>query len=96
MRKRHRRINRGKINFDHLIVNRVCVRLVYHGLAIGMCCDVFQRFVIHRENPVFRARFNRHIADGQSVGNAEFPDALSAKFHRAVQRAVHADFSDNM
>ena len=53
-------------------------------------------FLIHRENPVLSAGFNGHIGNGQTVIHGEICHSVSGELQRFVQRAVHADLTDQV
>ncbi len=52
--------------------------------------------IIHRENTVFAAAFDRHICNRKTIVHGKMPYAVPGKFHRLIQSAVYADHADNM
>ena len=77
-------------------VFRVRVGLKRRPLAVYAALEVFAADVVHRENAVLRARFNRHVRDGQAAVHGDFLHAVARKFEGLIQRAVHADFADEV
>ena len=61
-----------------------------------MLLHILESSLIHRENTVLSTGLNGHIADGKAVIHGQILNALSRKFHGAVQGTVHTDHADDM
>ncbi len=56
-------------------------------------CD---RFLIDRENTIFRTGLDRHIRDRKTVVHRKTFHSLTRKLQRAVKRAVYSDLADQV
>ena len=59
-------------------------------LHIGNCQ------IIHRENTILSAGFDRHIGNGKSVIHGKICNAVPGKLHGLVKGTVHPNHADNM
>ena len=96
MRKRHRRLQLGEVDFHGTRVLRVRVGRVDARWLRAMFAQIGQRLFVDREDSVFRPRLNRHVGDGEAIVHGKFRHAVAREFERLVARAVHADHSDEM
>ena len=83
-----------KFNFNFAHVICVCIRLNAFPFAVYAAFKVSFCFFVHRENAVFGACFNSHIANGKAVCHFQLRHAVAAKFQRLVTRAVNANHAD--
>ena len=51
---------------------------------------------VYRKNTVLAARFNGHVSDGKPVIHGQMLYTVPHKLHGFIQRAVHANHTDNM
>ena len=96
VRESYRRFDLAQINFVRFVVDCVLVRLIHDVRAFRSALHVVNRLFIYFENTVFRARLDCHVRNRESIVNGERFHALADEFHGLIQRAVHADFADNM
>ena len=64
------------------------------GGALEAALHIFHGHVVHREDAVLRAGFDRHVRDAETVVNGKAGNARAGEFQRAVKRAVHPDHAD--
>ena len=90
------RLDRGKVDLDDFVVYGIFISLVNDGSSVGALRDISESLFIYLENTVFRARFDRHVADRQTVGDGKRLCALAGEFHGTVKRTVHTDLTDDV
>ena len=56
--------------------------------------DILLGHVVERKQPRFRARFDRHVGNGQTIGHRQLSNAVAGKFERLIKSTVDADFPD--
>ncbi len=96
MRTSNGRAKRGQIDVIGLVVLRVRVRFKLLNRAVNTSLDISHRLFVYRENAVLGTGFNRHVADRKAVIHRQGCNAVTRKLHRPVQRAIDADFADDV
>ena len=96
VRECDRRTYFGEIDGDHFIILRILIRLVDRVRLFGVLFHVGFRLLIHREDPVLCACFDRHIRHRKAVVHGQICDAVSGKLHGFVKSTVNTDLSYNM
>ena len=96
VRERDRRTYFGEIDGDHFIILRILIRLVDRVRLFGVLFHVGFRFLIHREDSVLCACFDRHIRHRIAVVHGQVRNPVTGKLHGFIKCAIHADLSDDM
>ena len=96
MRERDGRSQFAEVNRDLSFIYRIRICLKNLVRTFGMLVHIFDGFFIHREDSILSARLDRHIGDGKAVVHGQMLHTFTHKFHRLIQRAVHADHTDDM
>lgn len=89
-------LERGQVDFDCSRIFGVRIGFVHGPRPFRAAGQIRDGHVVDGENTVFGAGFDRHVADGKTVVHGERRDAFAGKFERFIQRAVDADFTNQM
>ena len=75
-----------------------CVRVCLKNRIFPLCAAVhiLQSHIIYREDSVFGAALNGHIADAQPIVHRKLRNTIAGKFQRLVEGAVHTDLTDQV
>ena len=89
------RTNFREINFKHLFVVRILVRVQNGDRLSAVRFQVVDCLRIHLAETGLCPRLNAEIAERNAVSNAERSESLAAELHGLIIRAVCADLADD-
>ena len=96
MRQRDGRLKLIQADFHDTLIVGICIGRKCAIVPLNMILQIGFRGIIHGEDTILSASFDRHIADGKAVIHRERGDTFSTELNGAVQRTVYTDLPDQV